>query len=74
MSEPTTAELLTLVRTAIAELLQTGQSVAYQGRSLTMANLGELRAAERDYAARLRRETAAAAGKANKVRPIYVEY
>jgi hypothetical protein len=38
-----------LTRQAIATLMTSGQSVSYQGRSLTMANLAQLQAAELYY-------------------------
>lgn len=40
------------IRTAIEELVSTGQSTSYGGRSLTMANLTELRNLLADYEAR----------------------
>ncbi len=42
----TYAEELVLVQTAIANILQTGQSYAIEGRSLTRANLNDLYARE----------------------------
>lgn len=39
---PTYAEDVVLIRTAIREIALTGQSVAYGGRSLSMANLKDL--------------------------------
>jgi len=38
-----------LARAAIKQLLSTGQSVSYAGRSLTMADLGELQRIEAEY-------------------------
>lgn len=46
---PTYGERLVEVRTAISDLLASGQSVSYAGRSLTMSNLSELRKLEKDY-------------------------
>lgn len=64
----TTAERLALVRAAIDEILQTGQSVSADGRSLTMANIAELRTMEKDLETKL----AAQAGKSRTryVRPV----
>lgn len=42
-------ERLQLVRDAIDEILLTGQSVAYEGRRLDMANLEDLRRLEAEY-------------------------
>lgn len=46
---PTYAERLVKVRAAIDALVVSGQSVSYEGRSLTMANLSELRKLEIEY-------------------------
>lgn len=45
----TWAQRLQLVKDAIDEILTTGQNVSYQGRSLGMANLSELRKLELAY-------------------------
>jgi riboflavin synthase alpha subunit len=67
MAGPTNQELLEATRTAILEIVQTGQSISADGRSLTMANLSELRKLE----AELKVEVAAAA-KAGRNRLLYV--
>lgn len=60
---------LALVRSAIREVLTSGQSVSYQGRSLTMTDLKTLRDLEKDYEAKAAQETACVKGR-NRV--IYV--
>lgn len=52
----TYTQRLEAVRTAIDELVTGGQSVSYQGRSLTMASLESLRKLEDDYAAKAAQE------------------
>lgn len=42
-------EQLALVRTAIRDLLTSGQHVSYNGRSLQMADLSTLRKLEKEY-------------------------
>lgn len=48
-SIPTYAERLAKVKLAIDDILEGGQNVSYEGRSLGMANLSELRKLEKDY-------------------------
>ena len=59
----TYTERLVLVRKAIDEILVSGQSVSYQGRSLTMADLRMLRDLEKDYEAQAANETATCKGR-----------
>jgi hypothetical protein len=59
----TNAEMWQLTRATIAALMTSGQTVSYQGRSLTMANLGELRKAETDYKALMDLDLAARPGR-----------
>lgn len=70
MADPTKTELLSATRKAILELLNTGQSVSKEGRTLTMADLGALRTLEKDYEAEVAAENATASG---RNRLIYVE-
>jgi hypothetical protein len=49
---PTYAERLVKVRAAIDALLETGQGVSYEGRSLQMADLESLRKLEEIYLAK----------------------
>lgn len=66
----TYTERLELVRTAIDEILSTGQSVSVDGRNFSMADLSELRKLELDYETRAARETATRKG---RNRLIYVK-
>jgi hypothetical protein len=66
---PTYAERLVLVKTAIDELLTSGQAVSYEGRSLSMANLSELRKLEIEYENKAAEELAPCAARS---RIIYV--
>lgn len=52
----TWAERLESVRTAIDELVAGGQSVSYQGRSLTMASLESLMKLEEKYSEKAAQE------------------
>lgn len=52
----TYAERLVSVRTAIDELVAGGQSVSYQGRTLTMASLESLMKLEEKYAEKAAQE------------------
>lgn len=65
----TYTERLVLVRAAIDQILSSGQNVSYQGRSLGMANLSELRKLEKEYEAAAALETAKCKGRS---RLIYV--
>lgn len=60
---PTYAERLANVVAAIHEILVTGQSVSYQGRSLSMADLDSLRKLEKEYEAEAANELATCAGR-----------
>jgi ketopantoate reductase len=60
---PTYAERLALVKTAIDDLLVTGQSTSYEGRSLTFSNLSELRKLEIEYENKAAEELAKTAGR-----------
>ena len=51
------------VRKTIKSILETGQSVSYQGRSLTHANITELRKLEKEYEALAANENAAKPGR-----------
>lgn len=73
MTTRTAAERLALVRAAIDDILIGGQSVSYNGRSVTMANLPALRDLERAYLIEANREAAAAAGITSGSRAIFVE-
>lgn len=64
-------ERLVQVRTAIDELVAGGQSVQYQGRSLTMASLDTLMKLEEAYAQKAAQEDLAAS-KRGRSRVIYV--
>lgn len=55
---PTYAERLVKVQAAIDALVSSGQSVSYEGRNLTMANLSELRKLETEYANKAAQELA----------------
>lgn len=64
MADPLTyAQRLQLVKNAIDELVTSGQNVSYQGRSLTLANLAELRKLEIDYANEAAKEAALCKGR-----------
>ncbi len=70
----TTAERLELVRLAIDEILLTGQSVAYEGKSLSMPDLNGLRALEKELMERLGSEQAASSSSSvGRNQIIYVE-
>ena len=60
---------LTKVRAAIDEILEGGQNVSYNGRSLGMADLSELQKLEERYESRAAAEQAACGG---RTRIIYV--
>lgn len=60
---PTYGEQLAKVKTAISEILETGQSVSYGGRSLTSADLKALRETERDYEIKAQAEIAETCGR-----------
>jgi hypothetical protein len=60
---PTYAERLAAVKIAIDDLIAGGQSTSYEGRSLTMANLAELRKLEQDYESKAAEELAKTAGR-----------
>lgn len=64
-------ERLVAVRTAIDELVAGGQSVQYQGRSLTMASLETLMKLEEQYSEKAAQEDLAAC-KRGRSRVIYV--
>lgn len=70
MADPTKKEMLSSVRKAIKEILDTGQSVSKEGRTLTMADLKTLRDLEKDYEAEVAAEDAKASGR-NRI--IYVQ-
>lgn len=57
------ADQLALVRSAITEILTSGQSVSYQGRSLSMADLKTLRELEKDYEEKAAQEVASSKGR-----------
>jgi len=59
-TQPTYAERLVEVRAAISALLKSGQSVSYEGRSLQLANLSELRKLEGEYESKANAELAEA--------------
>jgi hypothetical protein len=54
---------LAAVQAAIDAVLEGGQSVRYEGRMITLADLGELRALERDYTAQVAAQANARAGR-----------
>ncbi len=60
---PTYAERLVKVKAAIDDLVESGQSVSYEGRSLTMANLTELRKLEVEYENKAAEELAKCPGR-----------
>lgn len=59
----TYTERLALVRSAIDEILTGAQAVSYEGRSLSMANLAELRKLEIDYQNEATKEIACKTGR-----------
>lgn len=65
----TYTERLALVRSAIDEILTGAQAVSYEGRSLSMANLSELRKLEIEYQNEATKELACQSGR-NRV--VYV--
>lgn len=67
----TWAERLASVRTAIDELVAGGQSVSYQGRTLTMASLDSLMKLEEKYSEKAAQE-ALPATQRGRNRVIYV--
>lgn len=67
----TYTERLAAVRTAIDELVAGGQSVQYQGRSLTMANLDTLMKLEERYAEKAAQEEMSACDR-GRSRIVYV--
>jgi hypothetical protein len=58
MADRTWKERLSLVRSAIDEILLHGQDVSYDGRRVGMADLDGLRRLEADYEARANAEAA----------------
>lgn len=60
---PLYSERLAAVKAAIDDLVAGGQSVSYEGRSLTMANLAELRKLESEYESKAAEELAKTAGR-----------
>lgn len=63
------AEQLLMVRKAIKDILETGQNVSYQGRSLGMANLATLRELEKDYEAGAAKEAGTGRSSVTYVEP-----
>jgi hypothetical protein len=63
VADPTKTQLLSAVREAILEILQTGQAVTKEGRVLTMADLQTLRNLEKDYEAEVAAESATKSGR-----------
>lgn len=57
MPSPTDQEMLDAIRASILKIVTGGQSVAADGRSLTRADLPSLREMEREYSARVSRDT-----------------
>jgi hypothetical protein len=53
---------LVLIRAAITEILETGQSVSYAGRNLTLADLKTLQDLEKDTVVLANNETSAQCG------------
>jgi hypothetical protein len=59
----TASDMLAKYLQAEADLLDHGQSSAFQGRMLSMADLAEIRAGRREWEAKVAQETAIAAGR-----------
>lgn len=70
MPMATYTERLELVRNAIDHILTTGQNVSYQGRSLGMANLAELRKLEVAYQIEAQNESGKARNRIVYVTPL----
>lgn len=60
---PTNTQMLELVREAIAKVVSGAQNVRYADRSVTRADLGELRRLEQYYSSKVAAEARAASGR-----------